>query len=92
MNWTQIEGEWHQLKGQLKSQWAKLTDDDLAMIAGKRDQLVGKLEERYGILRADAERQLDKWIAKVSPQQTKRSEPESETPSLVESKSPRSDR
>ncbi len=67
MNWTQIEGRWHELSGQLKSQWAKLTDDDLKSVAGKREQLLGKLEQRYGILKEDAEKQLDKWIAKISP-------------------------
>jgi uncharacterized protein YjbJ (UPF0337 family) len=67
MNWTQIEGQWHQLTGQVKSQWAKLTDDDLKNIAGKRQQLIGKLQERYGVLKDDAETQIDKWIAKVNP-------------------------
>jgi uncharacterized protein YjbJ (UPF0337 family) len=46
MNWTQIEGQWHQLLGEFKSQWGKLTDDDLATIAGKREQMVGKMQER----------------------------------------------
>lgn len=67
MNWTQIEGRWQTLAGQLKSEWAKLTDDDLANAAGKKDQLVGKLQERYGILKDDAEKQIDKWLAKLSP-------------------------
>jgi uncharacterized protein YjbJ (UPF0337 family) len=48
MNWTQIEGRWDQWAGQAKSQWGKLTDDDLKNIAGKRQQLVGQLQERYG--------------------------------------------
>jgi uncharacterized protein YjbJ (UPF0337 family) len=63
MNWTQIEGRWQTLSGQLRSQWAKLTDDDLALIAGKRHQLMGKLQERYGIVKDEAEKQIDKWIA-----------------------------
>jgi uncharacterized protein YjbJ (UPF0337 family) len=67
MNWTQLEGRWHTLAGQLKSEWAKLTDDDLANAAGKKDQLVGKLQERYGILKDDAEKQVEKWLAKLSP-------------------------
>ena len=66
MNWTQIEGRWQTLSGQLRSQWAKLTDDDLANIAGKRDQLLGKLQERYGVLKDDAEKQIDKWIAMMN--------------------------
>jgi uncharacterized protein YjbJ (UPF0337 family) len=69
MNWTQIHGRWHQLAGEAKSQWAKLTDDDLKNVAGKREQLIGKLQERYGILKDDAEKQIDAWIAKVEPGQ-----------------------
>ncbi len=65
MNWTQIEGRWQNLTGQLKSHWGKLTDDDLTHIAGKKDQLVGKLQERYGVLKDDAEKQIDKWLAVV---------------------------
>jgi uncharacterized protein YjbJ (UPF0337 family) len=67
MNWNQIEGQWTQIKGRAKSQWGKLTDDDLANIAGKKDQLVGKLQEHYGLLMGDAETQIDKWIAKMGP-------------------------
>jgi uncharacterized protein YjbJ (UPF0337 family) len=71
MNWTQIEGQWHQIKGNAKSAWAKLTDDDLKNVAGKRDQLIGKVQERYGVLKADAEKQVDQWIAKLSPSHDK---------------------
>jgi len=67
MNWTRIEGQWHQLKGSVKSQWAKLTDDDLANIAGKREQLLGKIQEHYGVLKEDAGKQIDKWAAKINP-------------------------
>jgi uncharacterized protein YjbJ (UPF0337 family) len=67
MNWTQIEGQWNELTGKVRSQWAKLTDDDLANIAGKKDQLLGKLQQRYGLLKADAEVQVEKWLAKISP-------------------------
>jgi uncharacterized protein YjbJ (UPF0337 family) len=66
MNWTQIEGRWQTLSGQLKSQWAKLTDDDVANIAGKRDQLLGKLQQRYGVLKDDADQQIDKWLAMLN--------------------------
>ncbi len=65
MNWDQIEGQWHQVKGSLKSTWGKLTDDDLKNLSGKREQLVGKLQSLYGILKDDAERQADEWIAKL---------------------------
>jgi uncharacterized protein YjbJ (UPF0337 family) len=67
MNWDQIEGQWHQLAGQAKSQWAKLTDDDVKNVAGKRDQLIGKLQEHYGVLKEEAEQQIEKWIAKIPP-------------------------
>jgi uncharacterized protein YjbJ (UPF0337 family) len=67
MNWTRIEGQWHQLMGQAKSQWGKLTDSDLTNIAGKKQQLVGKLQESYGIMKEDAEKQINEWLAKIRP-------------------------
>jgi uncharacterized protein YjbJ (UPF0337 family) len=65
MNWDRIEGNWKQMKGRAKAQWGKLTDDDLDVIEGRRDQLVGKLQERYGIARDDAERRADSWIQAI---------------------------
>ena len=59
MNWDQIEGKWKQAGGRIKEKWGKLTDDDLQVIAGKRDQLIGKIQERYGIAKEDAARQVD---------------------------------
>jgi len=61
MNWDQIEGKWKQAKGGVKQQWAKLTDDDLTYMSGKKDELVGKIQERYGITREEAQRQADDW-------------------------------
>lgn len=58
MNWDQIEGQWKQLKGKAKEQWGKLTDDELAQIGGKKDQLVGAIQQRYGVAREEAERQV----------------------------------
>lgn len=58
MNWDQIAGMWKQASGQVKEQWGKLTNDDLDVIAGKRDQLVGKVQERYGIAKEEAEKQV----------------------------------
>ena len=58
MNKDRIEGNWKQVKGKVKEQWGKLTDDDLVEIAGKRDQLAGKLQARYGVAKEEAERQL----------------------------------
>src|SRR6202021_2095653 len=49
MNWDQVEGKWKQYSGKAKEKWGKLTDDDLEVIRGRRDQLIGKIQERYGI-------------------------------------------
>ena len=62
MNWDVIEGKWDQLKGDIRSKWGKLTDDDLTHIGGKKDTFVGKLQERYGIMKDAAERQIDEWM------------------------------
>jgi uncharacterized protein YjbJ (UPF0337 family) len=67
MNWDRVQGEWKQLSSQVKSKWAKLTDDDLKNASAKKDALVGKIQERYGILRDEAEKQVDEWIAKLGP-------------------------
>lgn len=61
MNSDEMRGKWNQLKGSVKQQWAKLTDDDLTAIDGQRDRLIGKIQERYGIAREEAERQLNHW-------------------------------
>ena len=65
MNWNQIEGKWKEVKGAVKEKWGKLTDNDLDMIAGKRDNLVGKLQQRYGITKEEAEKQTDRWVEVV---------------------------
>jgi uncharacterized protein YjbJ (UPF0337 family) len=62
MNWDQIQGKWKQAKGSLKQQWGKLTDDDLDVIAGSRDKFIGKVQERYGIARAEAQKRTDEWV------------------------------
>lgn len=62
MNWTQVEGKWDQMKGAAQKQWGKLTDDDFAQARGNRDILAGKIKERYGVAKEDAERQLDDWL------------------------------
>jgi uncharacterized protein YjbJ (UPF0337 family) len=61
MNWDRIEGNWQQIKGKAQVQWGKLTDDDLDIVAGKREQLSGKLQERYGIAKDEAENQISTW-------------------------------
>lgn len=65
MNWDSIEGNWKQFSGQVKSKWGELTDDDLTVIAGKRDQLAGKLQERYGYAKERAEKELDEFTASL---------------------------
>jgi uncharacterized protein YjbJ (UPF0337 family) len=67
MNWDRIQGEWKQLASQVKTKWAKLTDDDLKMASAKKEDFVGKIQERYGLLRDEAERQVDEWLAKLPP-------------------------
>jgi uncharacterized protein YjbJ (UPF0337 family) len=59
MNWDQITGNWNQFKGKVKEKWGKLTDDDLTTISGKRDQLVGVLQQKYGFAKSQAEQELD---------------------------------
>jgi uncharacterized protein YjbJ (UPF0337 family) len=61
MNWDQMEGKWKQVKGSVKTRWGKLTDDDLDVIAGQKDQLVGRVQERYGIAKDQAQREVDDW-------------------------------
>jgi uncharacterized protein YjbJ (UPF0337 family) len=65
MNWDRIEGNWKQISGRAKSQWGKLTDDELDVVAGKRDQLSGIIQERYGIAKDEAEKQMDAWQGQV---------------------------
>jgi uncharacterized protein YjbJ (UPF0337 family) len=62
MNWDQLEGKWKQSKGKVREKWGKLTDDDLDVIAGKRDQLIGRLQERYGLAKEEAARQADAFV------------------------------
>jgi uncharacterized protein YjbJ (UPF0337 family) len=61
MNWDRIEGNWKQFKGNALQQWGKLTGDQLEVIAGKRDLLVGKIQETYGITKDETEKQLGEW-------------------------------
>lgn len=61
MNWDRIEGNWKQFKGKVREKWGKLTDDELETIAGSKDRLVGALQEKYGVAKDEAERQLTEW-------------------------------
>lgn len=58
MNDDRMKGNWNQIKGKVKEQWGKLTDDDLDVIAGRRDQLCGRIQERHGVARDEAEKQV----------------------------------
>jgi uncharacterized protein YjbJ (UPF0337 family) len=58
MNWDRIEGNWKKFKGKAQQEWGKLTNDQLDVIAGKRDQLLGTIQEQYGITREEAEKQI----------------------------------
>jgi uncharacterized protein YjbJ (UPF0337 family) len=61
MDWNRVEGDWKQSKGSVKERWGKLTDDDLTVIRGRRDQLEGKLQERYGYAKDRARREIEDW-------------------------------
>jgi uncharacterized protein YjbJ (UPF0337 family) len=61
MSWDQIEGKWKRFTGSARERWGKLTDNDLETIAGKKDQLIGRIQERYGVAKAEAEKQTDEW-------------------------------
>ena len=61
MNWDQIAGQWKQYKGKAKEKWGKLTDDEIDVIHGKRDQLVGKIQQHYGMKKEQAEKDVDAW-------------------------------
>jgi uncharacterized protein YjbJ (UPF0337 family) len=63
--WDQIAGGWKQVRGEARKQWGKLTDDDLEVIKGERDKLAGKIQERYGMAKEDANRQIDEWANKL---------------------------
>ena len=66
MNWDTVKGQWKQFRGQVKEQWGKLTDDDLDQIEGKRDQLLGAVQKRYGVARDEAEKQVSNFERSVS--------------------------
>ena len=63
MNWDQVEGNWKQMSGVLAKKWGKLTGDDLAVAKGNMNILAGKLQERYGLAKEEAERQLNDFIS-----------------------------
>ena len=62
MNWDRIEGNWKEFKGKIQTKWRKLTEDDLAVVQGKRDELAGRLQQRYGYAKDQAEKEIDSWL------------------------------
>jgi uncharacterized protein YjbJ (UPF0337 family) len=68
MNSDQMQGKWKQMKGSIKERWGKLTDDDFDVINGQRDQLIGRVQERYGIAKEEAQKQVDEWMHSDSEQ------------------------
>lgn len=66
MDWNRVEGNWKEVKGKVKEQWGKLTDDDIDVVGGRRDQLSGKIQERYGIAKDEAEKQIADWERKAT--------------------------
>jgi len=62
MNWDRVEGNWKEFKGKVQQHWGKLTDDDLNVIEGKRMELTGRIQERYGFAKDQAEREVDTWL------------------------------
>jgi uncharacterized protein YjbJ (UPF0337 family) len=65
MNWDQVKGNWKQLKGKAQQAWGDLTDDDLDVIEGKREELVGRLQAKYGYTKEKAEQEADSWVKKL---------------------------
>jgi len=64
MNWNQVEGNWESFKGKVQQQWGKLTDDDLDVIKGKRTELAGRLQARYGKEQEAVENDIDTWLSR----------------------------
>lgn len=62
MNWDRLEGSWKQYKGAIKENWGRLTDDNVDVIDGKRQQLVGRIQEQYGVAKNVAEQQVDDFL------------------------------
>ena len=67
MNWDSMKGQWKQFQGKIKQKWGQLTDDDLTVIDGKQEQLVGKLQERYGYTKEKAQKELNEFLSASRP-------------------------
>ncbi len=65
MSWDQVKGNWKQLKGKAKQMWGDLTDEELDVIGGKREELAGRLQAKYGLTKEQAEEKVDDWVKKL---------------------------
>ena len=65
MNWDRIQGDWKQFSGKVKEKWGQLTDDDLAALDGRREQVEGKIQERYGLGKDQVRKDVDEWLSSV---------------------------
>jgi uncharacterized protein YjbJ (UPF0337 family) len=72
MNEDTLKGQWTQIKGRVREQWGKLTNDDLDQIQGRAEQLIGKVQERYGVQRDEAKRQVDDFLRSTEPTNPRR--------------------
>jgi len=79
MNWEQMEGKWKQIKGSIKEKFGKLTDDDLHMINGSREKSIGKIQERYGIAKEEAQKRADEWAKTLAGTHADTGAPHSQT-------------
>jgi len=61
MNWDQIKGKWHEVKGSIRAKWGELTDDEIEELDGNREKMVGKIQQKYGVAKEEAEKQVDDW-------------------------------
>jgi uncharacterized protein YjbJ (UPF0337 family) len=61
MNWDQIKGKWHEIKGSVRAKWGELTDDEIEALDGNREKMVGKIQQKYGVAKEEAEKQVDEW-------------------------------
>jgi uncharacterized protein YjbJ (UPF0337 family) len=89
MNWDQLAGDWKQFKGKFREKWGNLTDDDLDVIAGQRDQLVGRIQERYGIAREAAQEQADAFVKALNDNEVVTAAPAAGDRTTREKKRPR---
>jgi len=69
MNWDTVKGQWKQMKGELRTKWGKLTDDDLDVVAGDREKLEGVIQKRYGMQKDAVKRDVDTWMSTLRGRQ-----------------------